>query len=183
MSRLSYRKFVAAAGLALLFANSAAADPAYRSDDIVRHFAASAGSDLGPTRGLCVGTEAECAGGARRPASAAATPFDLVVQFEFNSDALTSSAKQNLDEFAKALKDARLATASFHVDGHTDASGSESYNLTLSSRRAQAVVRYLAAKGVDTAKLEPKGYGKLRPRVPDPFDASNRRVEARLRGS
>ena len=168
---------LAAAGLLLFVANSAAADPIYRSNDILNHFVPQIEADLGPTRRVCID---ECAQPARAPA-ASVKPFDLVVQFEFNSDVLTSLAKQNLDEFAKALKDSRLAAASFHVDGHTDATGSEAYNAGLSERRAISVVRYLAAQGVDTSKLEPKGYGKLKPRVPNPFDPLNRRVEARLR--
>ena len=165
----------------LLLATGAAAEPTYRSDDILRHFLTKVEEDIGPTRGLCIGTESECEHVIRRPGNTAPKSFDLVVTFDFNSDVLTNSARQNLDEFAQALKDARLASASFQVEGHTDAKGSETYNLTLSARRAQAVIRYLAAKGVDASKLEPRGYGKLRPRMPDPFDPANRRVEARLR--
>jgi len=73
--------------------------------------------------------------------------FDLVVNFAYNSDTLTPSAKQNLDEFVKALRDPHLSTAALLVEGHTDAKGSEPYNLALSGRRAAAVVRYLGGKG------------------------------------
>ena len=48
---------------------------------------------------------------------------------------------------------------SLYVEGHTDAKGSDKYNLTLSQRRANAVVRYLADKGVNPTKLEPRGFG------------------------
>jgi outer membrane protein OmpA-like peptidoglycan-associated protein len=169
----------AAAGLIVLFAQGALADPTYRAEDIVKHFS----SDLGPTRGLCIGTESECAKAAAPPPPVAAKPFDLVVNFDYNSDVLTPKAKQNLDEFAKALKDARLSTSSFLVEGHTDGRGSDSFNLTLSERRANTVVRYLVDHGVDVSKLAPKGYGESKPRTPNPLDPVNRRVETRLRAN
>ena len=159
----------------------------YKADDIIRHFGpaapqAGATRGLGVSRGLCVGTEAECsrAGQVVKPASATAA-FDLVVKFKYNSDILESEAKVNLDEFAKALKDPQLASSSFLVEGHTDASGTPSYNLDLSQRRAQSVVRYLNGRGIDTSKLLAKGYGESKPVVPDRFSGDNRRVETRLR--
>ena len=154
------------------------AAPAYQAADILKQFAPE--PDLGATRGLCIGTESECAKGVAAPKATAAMAFDLIVNFEYNSDVLTPAARQNLDEFAKALQNPRLSSAGFLVEGHTDAKGSEGYNLGLSERRAAAVVRYLADKGVDTSKLTAKGYGKAKPRLPDPFDPANRRVETRL---
>jgi hypothetical protein len=96
-----------------------ASRPSYKASDIVSHFAPV---DLGPTRALCIGTESECAKNVvakPKPAS----NFDLVVNFEYNSATLTKSARTNLDEFAKALKDPRLDTAAFVVEGHTDGKG------------------------------------------------------------
>jgi len=139
------------------------ADPAYKADDIVKHFAAP---DLGAARGLCIGTESECAKAAAAPKPTANMAFDLVVSFDYKSDKLTPSAKQNLDEFAKALRNPRLSMAAFLVEGHTDAKGSDQYNLGLSERRATAVVRYLGEKGGDPSKLVAKGYGKMKPTPP-----------------
>lgn len=156
----------------------------YKADDIIKHFGSTspqlgATRGLGPSRALCVGTEAECskAGHAVAPPSA----FDLVVKFKYNSDVLEPEAKVNLDEFAKALTDPRLVSNNFLVEGHTDAHGSASYNLDLSERRAQSVVRYLKERGIDGAKLVAKGYGQAKPIVPDRFSGDNRRVETRLR--
>lgn len=165
-----------AAGLCALSPLSAQAQ-AYKADDIVKHFGA-AKPNLGVSRGLCVGTEAECnkAGHVVKPPTA----FDLVVKFKYNSDVLEPEAKANLDEFAKALKDPQLSTSNFLVEGHTDASGTADYNLSLSDRRAKAVVRYLSERGVDTAKLVPRGYGQTKPLSTDKFSADNRRVETRL---
>ena len=173
--------FPALAAVAVVLGQGAVAEPAsrpsYKASDIVSHFAAP---DLGPARALCIGTESECAKNVvakPKPAS----NFDLVVNFEYNSATLTKSARTNLDEFAKALKDPRLDTSAFVVEGHTDGKGGDTYNLDLSSRRAAAVVEYLKEKGVDTAKLEARGYGKLKPLGQDPLASTNRRVETRLR--
>jgi outer membrane protein OmpA-like peptidoglycan-associated protein len=152
----------------------------YKADDIIKHFG-PATPQGGATRGLCIGTEADCnkAGHAVKPAATAA--FDLVVRFKYNSDVLEPDARVNLDEFAKALKTPQLASSSFLVEGHTDATGTPSYNLELSERRAQAVVRYLSERGVDAAKLAARGYGQNKPVVADPFAGENRRVETRLK--
>jgi outer membrane protein OmpA-like peptidoglycan-associated protein len=166
-----------ALGFLASFGQAAAADRAYTATDIVEHFAPK--PQLGATRGLCIGTEEQCGHVAPKPRTS--TSFDLVVNFDHNADVLTKSAKDNLDEFAKALKDDRLATAAFVVEGHTDGKGSDTYNLGLSERRARAVVRYLQEKGVDDAKLASRGYGKAKPKTADPFDPANRRVETRLR--
>ncbi|ALA16814.1 MULTISPECIES: OmpA family protein [Chelatococcus] len=170
-------KVPAVFALALLvpLCQTATAQTAYNANDIIQHFAPQSG--LGATRGLCIGTEAECKSA---PAKPVVEPFDLVVTFDYNSDVLTREARRNLDEFAKALADQRLATATFLVEGHTDATGSEAYNLGLSERRASSVVRYLTGKGIDVSRLTARGYGKMRPRTANPFDAANRRVETRL---
>ncbi len=154
-------------------ARAVLADPAYTADAIVRYFATKGRAPVG--RSICIGSPEECGA----PQSAGQS-FDLQVTFDLGSDRLSPTAKRNLDEFAHALGVSALASYRFAVDGHTDARGGDYYNLELSRRRAQAVVRYLTSRGVDSAKLEAHGYGKSRPRTADPFDAANRRVETRL---
>ena len=69
------------------------------------------------------------------------------------------------------------------MEGHTDATGADNYNQTLSERRANAVMDYLADKGVDASRLSAKGLGESSPIAPnDTRDgrALNRRVELRL---
>jgi OOP family OmpA-OmpF porin len=150
------------------------ADPAYKADAVADFFAKAAN---GKARAICFGTAAECPA---PPPSGAAAKFDLLVNFEFNSDKLTQAARENLDQFAKALLDPRLKGQKFEIDGHTDATGAEQYNLGLSERRAASVVAYLASQGLDAAALKAKGFGKSKPRVADPFAAENRRVETHL---
>ena len=160
-----------AVGAAIL-TSPALADPAYKADTVIDFFTKP---KLGKPRAVCIGTEAECP----QPDQ---PKFDLLVNFDFNSDRLTQSARENLDQFAKALRDPRLSTARFEIDGHTDATGSENYNFGLSERRAEAVVAYLASQGLNASMLKAKGFGKSKPRVADPFDPINRRVESRLVG-
>ncbi len=157
------------------------ADPAYSADKVIDIFvkdkaAADAAKANGKSRSICVGTAADCPA----PPTQSATRFDLLVNFEFNSDKLTQSAKDNLDQFAKALLDPKLKGEKFEIDGHTDATGAEEYNLGLSERRANAVVAYLASQGLDPVNLVAKGFGKTKPRVADPFSPENRRVETHL---
>lgn len=160
--------------LAGLSSGPALADPAYDSRTVADFFARQM---LGQSRAICIGTAEECGEAAK---AAEPKPFDLLVTFEFDSDELTPEAKANLDEFAKALQDDRLTRARFAVEGHTDATGSETYNVGLSERRAQSVVRYLRSKGLEPDRFEAAGYGMSRPRVADPFAPENRRVETRL---
>jgi len=173
---------VALISLGVLTMAATAGAQTYKADDIVKHFGPAAVPKPAVTRGLCVGTEAECAKAGHvvevaKPPSA----FDLVVKFKYNSDVLEPEAKLNLDEFAKALKTPQLSAQSFMVEGHTDAAGTPGYNLNLSQRRAQAVVRYLGDRGVSPTKLVARGYGQSRPIAPDPLSGDNRRVETRLR--
>jgi OmpA-OmpF porin, OOP family len=168
--------FVLTAGLLTASALTIApahADPAYKANAVADFFAKAA---MGKSRSICFGTAADCPA----PVSGAAAKFDLLVNFEFNSDKLTQAARENLDQFAKALQDPRLKGQKFEIDGHTDATGAEEYNLGLSERRASSVVAYLASQGLDASSLVAKGFGKSKPRVADPFSGENRRVETHL---
>jgi OOP family OmpA-OmpF porin len=66
------------------------------------------------------------------------------------------------------------------INGHTDAVGSNDFNMELSRKRAQAVMKYLVNKGVDSKKLSCAWYGYSRPIAPNDTEAGrkqNRRVE------
>ena len=180
--------FGAAMSLAIMSIGLSApahADPAYSTNQLLDFFlkqkAAADAAKPGKTRSICIGAAADC----KKPEGAEAAPppvatFDLLVTFEFDSDKLTPAAKDNLDQFAKALKDPRLQGDKFEIDGHTDAVGAEQYNYGLSERRAAAVVSYLASEGLDPASLVAKGFGKTKPRTSNPYDPENRRVETHL---
>jgi outer membrane protein OmpA-like peptidoglycan-associated protein len=155
-------------------ATPALADSAYKAEDVVRFFTRSA--QLGAEKRVCIGSSEECAA----MKTAAQPSFDLLVTFDLDSDKLTTGARQNLSEFAKALKDPQLASLRLRVEGHTDARGTDDHNDELSRRRAQAVVSYLQTVGVQTERLHPVGLGKHSPRTNDPFEPINRRVETRI---
>jgi outer membrane protein OmpA-like peptidoglycan-associated protein len=173
------RASIVALTLVGMIATGAHADPAYKASKVVDFFAdAAAAAKNGKARSICFGTAADCP--APAAPSGAGAKFDLLVNFEFDSERLTAAARENLDQFAKALHDPRLQGVKFEIDGHTDATGTETYNLGLSERRAAAVVSYLATQGVDATDLMAKGFGKTKPRVSDPYSAENRRVETHL---
>ena len=150
----------------------AVADPTVKADDIVQFFVKS---KLGAERGLCIGTAQECDKTAPEPAG-----LDMLINFDLDSANLTPQARENLDQFAKALNNDKLASARFVVEGYTDARGSEEYNLGLSDRRAEAVTKFLLDRGVAQAKVSAVGMGEAKPRAADPLDAENRRVEMRI---
>ena len=167
-----------AAGMTLSLATAGLADPAYTSNNVVDFLLQSKAHKLGASRGLHLQDPAS-----EQP-EAQPKKFDLLVNFEFDSDNLTAAAKANLDQFAAALRDPRvkdgLKGEKLAIDGYTDATGAEVYNKNLSERRADAVVNYLTLKGANRDALTPKGFGPSNPRAPDPFDPANRRVEAHL---
>ena len=101
-----------------------------------------------------------------------------MISFVSGSATLTGQAKANAQQFIAALASPRLSNMRFTIEGHTDAVGNRAYNLDLSQRRAQAVVDYLDANGVDRSRFEVRGYGFDRPIDPqNPRSAVNRRVE------
>ena len=126
--------------------------------------------------GICFGPPEVC------PAlvSPNAARFDPLVTFEDGSDKLTQAATDKLDQFVTAVLDPRLNGQKYEFDGFADASGDPLQNLTLSERRAGAVVAYLASHGLDAAALKAKGLGASHPRGASPLGPENRRVEARL---
>jgi len=100
------------------------------------------------------------------------------VTFETNSAKLTPQAEEILGRVAGSLHD--WPELRLEVGGHTDSTGSDSYNETLSQKRADSVKEYLAAKGVPAANLTSRGYGESHPVADnDTSDgrAKNRRVE------
>lgn len=148
------------------------------SDDIVKFFAKAA--DLGASRGICVGTEEECKSKSDAAGVQAPTGLDMMINFNLNSSELTPDARTKLGEFAKALQDSRLKSHAFVVEGYTDASGGEQYNARLSERRAKSVTSFLLSHGIENARLTATGKGESNPRVDNPYDPVNRRVEMRI---
>lgn len=128
-------------------------------------------------------------GGPTRVAAAPASPpqvevaaFETVVlrtvNFQFDRAELTGPAQATLDELAARL--VGQPGLGVLIEGHTDAIGSESYNMNLGERRAEAVRRYLVQRGVDAANLEIVSRGESEPVAPNGTPegrAANRRAE------
>lgn len=103
------------------------------------------------------------------------------VKFDFNKATIRPDAKPILDEAVATLKQSSGVTIA--VDGYTDSTGTDAYNLRLSQRRARAVADYLAAHGLDAKRMTVEGFGETHPVASNDTEegrAQNRRVELRV---
>jgi outer membrane protein OmpA-like peptidoglycan-associated protein len=109
----------------------------------------------------------------QRVAEAGAVAFHI--NFAFNSAVLPESAHAMIDRIAQLMKE--TPELKLRVEGHTDATGSAGYNVSLSQERAQSVAQYLEAHGISADRLMLVGKGKSEPLTRDPFEPANRRVQ------
>jgi len=103
------------------------------------------------------------------------------ILFDFDSYQLKPEAKVILNAIIEFLKD--YSYTKIIVEGYTDDIGSESYNLKLSQKRAEAVTNYLINNGIAREKIETIGYGESKPRYPNTTEENrrkNRRVEIKV---
>jgi len=110
---------------------------------------------------------------------------DVQILFAFDSADILPEAKPSLDELGKALTDPKLTGGSFLIAGHTDAKGSDEYNLALSQRRAASVKAFLVETyKVDEGRLSVIGFGEEQLKnKEDPLADENRRVQIVNTGS
>ncbi|HQS68973.1 MAG: hypothetical protein B7Y36_07995 [Novosphingobium sp. 28-62-57] len=102
----------------------------------------------------------------------------LSINFASGSSAIASASRAQAQMLLSALKNPATAANRFIVAGHTDSVGGREYNLDLSKRRAEALVDYLVANGVERSRLQPEGYGFDKPVAGmSAAAAANRRVE------
>lgn len=112
------------------------------------------------------------------------------IYYPFDKASLTDEAKANVDTsiFVLLTENPQITV---EISSHTDNKGGDDYNLKLSQKRAESVVSYLIAKGIDKKRLSAKGYGETKPIAPDSHpDGSdnpdgrqmNRRTEMRVTG-
>lgn len=103
------------------------------------------------------------------------------VTFDVDSSAVKPQFRNTLNDVAATL--VQYESTYIDVYGHTDSTGSDAYNQTLSERRAQSVSSYLSSRGVQSARLATRGYGESQPVASNTTDdgrAQNRRVEIRI---
>ena len=101
--------------------------------------------------------------------------------FEVDSYNVRSAFYGTLESVALVLKE--FTKTNIRIGGHTDSTGSDSYNQTLSERRASSVGQFLIAQGVMAGRVSTSGYGKRYPIASNDSAAgrqANRRVELEL---
>jgi OOP family OmpA-OmpF porin len=104
--------------------------------------------------------------------------YAAVVLFDFDSAEIKSEAHPMLDEAVVILK--KNPKIKVEVDGHTDNIGPAEYNMMLSERRANAIMKYFVDNGVEAERLTVKGFGLTKPAAGNDTKedrAKNRRVE------
>lgn len=100
------------------------------------------------------------------------------VNFAFDRSELRPEAQSVLNNVAASLR--QNPNVRVNIEGHTDAVGSNEYNLGLSQRRADSVSSYLMSQGISGDRMRTIGYGEERPVATNETDqgrAMNRRVE------
>lgn len=104
--------------------------------------------------------------------------FSSNVLFGFDKALLSYDAKANLDKLVTVLNE--YSDTNIEIQGHTDSKGSLTYNQKLSEERAGTVSGYLAAKGINSSRLNIKGFGETVPKYDNESEtgrSQNRRVE------
>lgn len=103
------------------------------------------------------------------------------VTFDVGSYTLKPEFRATLDQVAQSLID--YPNSLIDVYGHTDSTGSDSYNQTLSENRARTVMNYLASRGVPASRLRSQGFGETMPVASNDTPegrTKNRRVEIKI---
>jgi len=104
--------------------------------------------------------------------------FESGLMFKINSSEISESYKSDLGSAAEVF--VKYPETNITIEGHTDDTGSDDYNMTLSEKRAVAVKNFLQSKGVAEQRMTVKWYGETQPKYPNENEANrqkNRRVE------
>jgi outer membrane protein OmpA-like peptidoglycan-associated protein len=103
------------------------------------------------------------------------------IYFDFDRFELKPESYSELDRVVEFLN--QNPEIKIEISAHTDASGSDDYNLSLSQKRAQSAVDYIISKGINRERLTAVGYGETKPISDNETEegrAKNRRVEMRI---
>jgi len=155
---------------------------------------AAAGAAVGAAAGAGVGQmmdrqEAEMrdalaaseAAAVRREGDLLAITLKGDVSFDLDSDVVRPGLYNELDRIAEIM--IKYPQTSIQVEGHTDSTGSETYNQKLSERRASSVRNLLVQRGVQAQRVHILGFGESRPVATNTTPVGrqmNRRVEIRI---
>ena len=103
------------------------------------------------------------------------------VTFDVGSYTLKPQFRATLDQIAQSMN--QYPDSLIDVYGHTDSTGSDDYNQTLSENRARTVANYLSSRGVSSSRIRSQGFGETMPVAGNETDggrARNRRVEIKI---
>jgi len=103
---------------------------------------------------------------------------DDKVRFGFDESSLSNTATQALDIFVEDLK-SRDQSVYIEIQGHTDSTGSEAYNMQLGQQRAEAVRRHLNQQGIPLARMAVISYGMAAP-IADNSTSEGRAINRRV---
>lgn len=104
--------------------------------------------------------------------------FSSNVLFDFDKAYLRADAQPTLNKLVDVLT--KYPDTDIELQGHTDNTGTEKYNQTLSEKRARSVDTYLVKKGITTKRIKIRGFGETIPKYDNTTEsgrARNRRVE------
>jgi outer membrane protein OmpA-like peptidoglycan-associated protein len=88
------------------------------------------------------------------------------IRYEFDSPNLTKESKNILDTTLLLILN-KYPNTKIEIMAHTDSKGTDEYNLKLSQKRAESVVKYLIKQGINQNRLAAKGYGETLPIAPN----------------
>lgn len=100
------------------------------------------------------------------------------IYFDTNKSNINAKSAETLQKLAGIFKE--YNDTNILVEGHTDDTGSDAYNMTLSKQRAESVTSYLAGQGISTGRFTTNWYGEEQPKYDNTTvegRAKNRRVE------
>src|SRR5688572_32856508 len=107
--------------------------------------------------------------------------FDSGLLYDYDSDVVKPTARANLTDLSNSLR--RYPDTEVLIVGHTDADGSESYNMNLSQRRADAARNFLVSQGIPADRIRTQALGESEPVSDNSSEAGkalNRRVEVAI---
>lgn len=107
--------------------------------------------------------------------------FDSGILFAFDSSEIEDAARRNLGNLSQSL--AEYPNTEVLVVGHTDSTGSDSYNQALSERRADSAASYLVQRGITRDRIRAEGRGETEPVASNEDETGrqlNRRVEVAI---
>jgi tetratricopeptide (TPR) repeat protein len=118
-------------------------------------------------------------------------PIPVNIYYPFDEDYLTDEAKDTIAATLLIVLE-EIPRVKVEISSHTDSKGEDDYNIDLSQRRAESVVKYLIKKGISKDRLVAKGYGETTPITPNKNEdgsdneegrAKNRRTEFKFIGN